>query len=241
MSDPLPSLEVSYPQPTKDTPGWPFVTGYAAVDDVVSRINAATWDPDSPTATVTEVHVSAYLCDATAMLDAALAKRGYWVPLRVTPGWKVPPGTPLYAGVGVGAWNILRAVAAAYGTALVEQSRHGSVGTANLDPNAQWWLQFWNDFLAKIVDGSDNLTAFGVGGDFPPELNPYGDLGALGFVQSGSVAHLPPFFTRYQDLGSGWEYGGIGLGNRMFVSGDREPPPVDVEPDEEIEIEEEVP
>lgn len=225
-TDPLTAdpLALTFPQPA-----WPFPTGFAKLSDVTARINASSWDPDSPTATVTEAQVNQWLMEATSRINSALAARGYWVPLRATPGCQQAPGTPLYQGIAVDAWNILRSICAAYATAMVEASRHGAVGTANEDPDRDWWLNQFTTFLKQIQDGTDNLTAFCVGGEFPPELST--SLDQLGFTVAGAVADHRSYFHKWsQNLGGGWEQGGT-ASVQSIVSGDRSPSPV-ISPEE---------
>lgn len=198
MSDPL---QFSYQAP------YPYASGYARVEDVTSLINAGDWDPNDPTAMPNAAQVANYLIDATAMIDAALAKRGYFIP--PTPSGSFPATSagvtlPTYNGIGMQAWIILRHAAAAYAASYVERSRHGSVGTGNEDTDAQTWMTQFNDTLTKIENGALNLTAYGLGGTFTPEIDPAqalasGTIGFIGLRRSG------PFFTRWMRLGSGWE------------------------------------
>jgi hypothetical protein len=195
---------------TYDTTYYPYTSGYAQVSDVTSRISAGSWDPTDPTAYPTEAMVTSWLLDATGQLDAALAQRGYYVPLQADPGFTAPPGMATWNGIGLAAWLLLRNVAAAYAAHYVEASRHGSVGE-NEDPNATAWMSEFNAFLGKLSGSppQDNLTAFGVAGAFAPMIDPASALasGSMGFMLSDSSQTNGPLFWKYQDLGSGWEGG----------------------------------
>lgn len=219
MTDPL--LAIDYP-----TPSYPFSSGYASVDDVSARVNAATWSPDDPTTKITSDKVEQWLKEATAQIDAALAKVGYWVPLRADPQCELMAGQPTYNGVGLGAWNLLRTICAAYAVAMLEATRHGAVGTANEDPNRDWWLTQFNTFLKSVADSTDNLGAFCAGGDFAPGLAP--DYSKMGFVAAGGAYARRPFFHKWMNLGSGYEEGSDRDWN---VSGAEPPPQLDPEDD----------
>lgn len=203
MTDPL---AITYGTP------YPYAPGYAQISDVSSRINAGDWDPTDPTAFPTAAMVNTWLEDATAAIDSSLAKRGYYVPLTPQAGWPVA-GTPaakqpLYQGIGIQAWLILRNAAAAYAASYVEKSRHGAVGTGNQDPDAAAWMTTFTDTLERIENGTYNLTAYGVDGAFTPMIDPAQALqsGSIGFITaSHGTRREGPFFWRDQDLGSGWE------------------------------------
>lgn len=214
---------------TYDTNSYPFSTGYAKLEDVEARISAGQWDPNDPTASPTAAQVTRWLMDATGQLDSALATRGYYVPLTPRGDWTPPPGMATWNGIGLGAWLMLRNVAAAYAAHYVEASRHGGIGE-NQDANATAWMDEFNTFISKLVGTdstygrgsggkgasnrtimtppSDNLYIFGVAGPFAPEPDPTRALtsGALGAMLADSSRSDAPLFTKYQDLGSGWEY-----------------------------------
>lgn len=147
--------------------------------------------------------VNQWLQDATAQIDAALAHRGYYVPLQAAPSYSPPPGMPLYQGIGIEAWRVLNSIAAAYAAHNVEAARHGAVGSTSEDTDASTWLTLFTNSLASISNGTVNLTAFGVDGAFTPQIDPAKALssGNMGFTGN---PHRP-YFWRRQNLGSGWE------------------------------------
>ncbi len=188
--------------------GYPYSTGYATVADVQARVNAGTWDPTKPTAAPTVAQVTNWLLEATACIDAALGKRGYYVPLTAATSWSPPPGMPTYQGIGIGAWLMLRNIAAAYATHFVEAARHGSIGQSQ-DQNADRWGTIYQNFLTLIEDGEDNLVTFGIGGPFAPEIDPArgASSGSLGFFLADPSTAESPIFYRSLQLGSGTETG----------------------------------
>lgn len=201
MPDPLSAF-------TFPTPWYPYATGYASLDDVKARINAGTWDPDKPTAAPNAAQVQQLLMEATSNIDAALRTRGYFVPLEPIAGWVAPAGmaSQLYQGIGLGAWLMLKGIAAAYAAHYVELTRHGSHGTQH-DPNAEHFMTLYDDFLTRIESGADNLFTYGVAGDFPPEINPAKGVlsGNLGATLADPNFTEGPAFTKYMNLGSGYE------------------------------------
>lgn len=201
MPDPLSGL--TFPQPS-----WPYSTGYATVDDVRSRINAGTWDPTKPTASPTAAQVNQWLMEGTANIDVALRTRGYFVPLRPTQGWVPPTGmaSQLYQGIGLGAWLQLKNICACYAAHFVELARHGSHGM-NKDAHATDYMELFDDFLTRIESAADNLLAFGVGGDFAPEIDVAkgAGTGSLGATLSDPTFSEGPIFTKNMPLGSGYE------------------------------------
>ena len=200
ITDPL--AGILYPQPA-----YPYATGYAALADVAARVNAGTWDPNKPTAAPTADQVTQWLKEATGNIDAALATRGYYVPLAPMTSWTPPVGMPTYQGIGVGAWFMLRHIAAAYATHFVEAARHGSHG-ASEDANAEHWMTIFDDFMTRIESEADNLEAFGVGGPFVPDINPAhaAGSGSMGAMLSQPSQQEGSLFGKYQNLGSGLEY-----------------------------------
>jgi len=201
MPDPLAGF--NYPQPQ-----WPYPTGYATVLDVQSRINAGTWDPSKPTASPTTAQVQQWLMEATANIDVALRTRGYFAPLQPTTGWVAPAGMAgqLYQGIGLGAWLQLKNIAACYAAHFVELSRHGSHGM-NKDTHADDYMELFDDFLTRIESGADNLAAYGVGGDFAPEIDVAkgAQTGSLGATLSDPDLSEGPIFSKNMRLGSGYE------------------------------------
>lgn len=199
MADPL--AAATYAQPF-----YAYPTGYAQLSDVQARINAGTWDAASPTAAPTSAQVTQWLMEATANIDAALATRGYSIPLSPMAGWVAPPGMLTYQGIGVGAWFMLRHIASAYGASFVEASRHGSHGPSE-DSNAEYWMTIFDDFLVRLESEADNLEAFGVGGPFAPDIDPANAMGsgALGAMVSQPSMMDGSLFQKYQNLGAGWE------------------------------------
>lgn len=202
-----------YPQPT-GTPasgftsgGYPYPTGYAQINDVASRVNAGTWDPTKSTAAPSTAQVEQWLIEATAAIDAALATRGYFVPLQPADSFVAPAGMTTWNGVGVGAWLLLRNVCAAYATSFVESTRHGDHTTASHDPQAAFWMELYDDFLTRVETSADNLQTWGVGGPFAPDIDPAhgADSGSLGALLSDASQQEGPLFTKTMNLGSGWE------------------------------------
>lgn len=201
-SDPLALSASAY-----TTPEYPYPTGYAQLQDVMSRVNPGGWDPYNPADNPTIDEVNAWLMEATAGIDAALAKRGYYVPLNPVDDYKPPAGTPLVNGIAIGAWLELRRAAASYAASYVESSRHGGTGADN-DTAAQHWMASYNGLLLRLEEGIDNLYAFGVGGGFAPEIDPAkgaasGSLGAFLGGRRGRFGGKAPMFTRHMNLGSG--------------------------------------
>lgn len=202
-----PFTNLTYPQPTGNplaaftSPGWPFSTGYSDINAVSSR--CPTWNPNDPTAFVTPSMVEGWLFEATANIDSALAARGYTVPLEPMTGWAPPPGMPLWNGIGLQAWLMLRSICASYAASYVEQARHGSTREAR-DEIAEKWMQMFDDFLTRIESGADALVVFGVSGPFPPEPDPTKALtsGALGFFTANPDVQEQPIFTRSLVLGA---------------------------------------
>ncbi len=205
MPDPLAGINYGGP--------YPYTTGYASLADVQARISAGTWDPTDPTAYPTAGLVNGWLMEATASLDSVLASRGYAVPLVPMQGWVAPAGMPLYQGIGVQAWFLLRSIAAAYGTHNTEQARHGGEGNANDDKNASIWLTIYTDGVALIEQGLDNLGMFGAAGPFPPVGDPAKGLGSgsLGALMANPWRMEAPLFTKYENLGAGWERNYMGM------------------------------
>lgn len=205
---------------TYDLAHYPYSTGYATVDDVRSRINAGTWDPTKPTAAPTAGQVTQWLLEGTANIDVALRTRGYFVPLEPIPDWLVPPGmeTQLFLGIGLGAWLQLKNIAACYAAHFVQLTRHGSHGQ-NKDTNAEQFMTLFDDFIVRIESGADNLAAFGVGGDFAPEIDiAKGVLsGSLGASLSDPNMEEGPIFTRNMNLGSGYEQMSPTASNSAFT------------------------
>lgn len=202
-----------YTQPTGNpvagftSGGYPYPTGYASLPDVISRINAGSWDPTDPTAAPNAAQVQQWLMEATANIDVALATRGYFVPLQPAGSFSAPVGTTTWNGVGIGAWLMLRNIAAAYASHYVETARHGENTVGQHDAQAKSWLDIYGAMLGEIETASANLEAFGVGGAFEPDINPSQGLGSgsLGVVLSDSSRQEGPLFTRGMNLGSGWE------------------------------------
>lgn len=208
MPDPL--ANVAYPYPPGDPTrgytggGYPYTSGYAQLSDVQARI--ASWNPSDPTAVPTQATVLVWLGDATAAIDAALATRGYYAPLQPMPSWPAPSGMPLWNGLGIGAWQMLRSIAAAYAAHFVEAARHGGTG-ADKDQNAAHWMTIYDDFITRIESGADNLETFGLGGPFAPDIDPAhaAASGSLGFMMSAPSRAEGPMFSKWENLGSGWE------------------------------------
>lgn len=201
MPDPLAGFNYS-------TPAYPYTTGYAQLSDVQARISAGSWDPTDPTAYPTSSMVNSWLQDATANIDAALATRGYSVPLTPIANWTPPAGMQVYQGIALQAWLMLRSIAAAYAAHYVEAARHGGAGAElNEDPNASHWMEIFDDFMTRVETGADNLTAFGVGGLFVPDIDPAKAMstGSLGTVLADPSLQEGPMFTKSGDLGGGWE------------------------------------
>jgi hypothetical protein len=204
MPDPLSGFTFSAP--------YPYPTGYGQLSDVTSRVMAGTWDPaNDPTASPTVAMVNAWLVDAAASIDAALATRGYTVPLVAVPGWVPPAGMQVYQGVGIQAWLILRSIAADYAAFRVELARHGGSGPADEDDNASTFAAAHDDWLTRLESGADNLTAFGVNGPFVPEIDPAKSLvtGGMGMMLANPSRQEGPLFTKYGQLGGGWETGSL--------------------------------
>jgi hypothetical protein len=187
---------------TFPTPQYPYAaTGYADVASVQQNILGGSWDPAKPNAAPTVAIVQDHLRKATAMIDSELAARGYQIPLTPIPGYVVPTGFTAINGIHPLAYQMLEMVAAAYATSFVEGSRHASLGL-EADKNAAYWMEIFDDFITRIASGADNLTAFGVQGPFPPEIDPAkamqsGNLGA--FVATGSTPSTTtegPLFSR---------------------------------------------
>lgn len=199
MPDPLASF--NYPQPT-----YPYPTGYASLDDVRARVNAGTWDPDKPTAAPNAGQVQQWLMEATAHIDVALRTRGYYVPLTPIADWAAPTGMPTYQGIGLGAWWLLKNLAATYAAHWVELTRHGSHGSHH-DPNAEHLMTLFDDFSTRLESGADNLAAYGVGGDFPPEIDVSKGVmsGSIGATLADPNVQEGPVFTKNMNLGSGYE------------------------------------
>jgi hypothetical protein len=201
MPDPLAGF--TYPQPN-----WPYPTGYATVEDVQSRINAGVWDPSKPTAAPNTEQVQQWLMEATANVDVALRTRGYFVPLQPSTGWAAPPGmaSQLYQGIGLGAWLQLKNICACYAAHFVQLSRYGT-HSANKDTHAEEFMAIFDDFLTRIESAADNLIAFGVGGDFPPEIDiaKGAQTGSLGATLADPTSMQGPIFTKGMPLGSGYE------------------------------------
>lgn len=211
MPDPFASFTYPFPPGTPATAftggGYPYPTGYSQVSDVQARINAGTWDPTDPTAAPSVAQVQQWLIEATANIDAALATRGYFVPLQPATSFVAPVGMPTWNGIGTGAWMLLRNIAAAYVVYFVEQTRHGDHSAGQYDKNAEQWMQLYDGLASRIETAADNLETWGVGGPFAPEIDPAkgADSGSLGFtLQDPSVAQAP-LFSKGMNLGSGWE------------------------------------
>jgi len=210
----MPDLLASFSYPvltssaTFTVGAYPYATGYAQLSDVTARVSAGTWDPgNDPSASPTAAMVNTWLMDATANIDAALATRGYWVPLQPLPDFLPPSGMTLLNGIGVQAWLMLRSIAAAFATHYVEAARHGSVGQANEDPNAAHWMEIYDDFVTRLESSADDLMVFGVGGPFPPDPNAANaaDSGSLGPITATPWLQQGPLFSKWENLGSGWE------------------------------------
>lgn len=146
--------------------GYPFtltvngssVGAYCQVSDVQARV--LVWDPtqDSPSTT----QVQTWIAEATAMMDSVLLKRGYKIPLAINAS---------YTTISPSAYLILQNVCAAYVVHHVEQTRHGST-EENKDNNANEWLSYADDLIARFESGEDDLAPWGVDGAFEPELDP---------------------------------------------------------------------
>jgi hypothetical protein len=199
MPDPLSGF--SYPQP-----GWPYATGYASVDDVRSRINAGTWDPNKSTAAPSAAQVQQWLMEGTANVDVALRTRGYFVPLTPIVGWVSPLGVPTYSGIGMGAWWLLKNIAALWAAHWVQATRHGSHGQNN-DTSAKYLMTLYDDLLTRIESAADNLATYGVAGDFAPEIDIAKGIqtGSLGATLADPNMAEGPIFTKGLLLGSGYE------------------------------------
>jgi hypothetical protein len=178
---------------------YPYKTGYADVASV--QQNIINWDPGKPNALPTLGTVQDWLRKASTMIDAELAARGYTIPLTAVSGYVVPTGFTAINGLHPLVYQQLEMIAAAYATSFVEASRHASQGL-EADQQAKFWLTMFDDFITRIATGADNLTAFGVQGPFPPEIDPAkgiqsGNLGA--FVATGnqpSTTTEGPLFSR---------------------------------------------
>jgi hypothetical protein len=65
----------------------------------------------------------------------------------------------------------------------------------------------FDDFLTRIESGADNLFAFGVGGDFAPEIDVAkgAQTGSLGATLADSSTSEGPIFTKGMRWGGGYE------------------------------------
>lgn len=176
--------------------GYPFtltvngstVGAYCQIADVQARILSGQWNPSNPNQGPTVAQVDTWIAEATALMDSVLAKRGYYVPLQVQSGF---PGGAIVPT----AYLILQNVCAAYVVNHVEQSRHGSV-EENKDSNANEWLQYADDLIARFENGDDNLMAWGVGGAFEPELDPATGAQLGSAIDTSTGMATTPYFNR---------------------------------------------
>lgn len=179
-------------------PAYPFDTGYADVAAV--KANLANFDPDLPTTRPTLEQVNDWLKQATGDIDMLLAARGYTIPLVARNGYAPPANVPTINGIAATVYLKLRMVAAAYVTHFVEAARHGSE-YLNADSNAKHWMEIYDDFAARLENGADNLTPFGVDGPFPPTPDEASgvSIGTLGFRSNQTPNTDPsmegPLFT----------------------------------------------
>lgn len=179
--------------------GYPFtlsvngstVGAYCQLADVQARVLSGQWNPANPNQGPTTAQVDSWIAEATAMMDSVLAKRGYYVPLRVQasyPGGSIAPT----------AYLILQNVCAAYVVHHVEQARHGSVDK-DKDSNASEWLSYADDIIARFENGDDDLAAWGVDGGFEPELDPATGAQLGSAIDTSTGLPTTPYFSR--DMG----------------------------------------
>ena len=68
-------------------------------------------------------------------------------------------------------------------------------------------MELFDDFLVRVESGADNLITYGVGGDFPPEIDVSKGVltGSLGATLADPSFTEGPVFTKNLNLGSGYE------------------------------------
>jgi len=183
---------------------WPF--GYCDVVDVQARITGGTWDAQAADSAVVLAQVCAFIEEATAEIDMALAKRGYTVPLVPQVG---------VAQIAPTVWVHLRGICAMLSAGRVELARHGS-SEAQVDNIGKDLIAIARAQLARIESGADNLTIFGVAGPSEPQVDP-GTGMSEGTLTDMNGNPLPPLFTisgPVPDIGfpqgTGLEAGGPG-------------------------------
>jgi hypothetical protein len=152
-----------------DLTRYPYTSGYAQLADVQARVNAGTWDASKPNAAPTVAQVQTWLRDASAQVDATLAVRGYYVPLRAQTAFTAPAGATSFNGIVVQGYQHLRSLVADYVAGMVQATRHG--GSRSTDTDRDAWLKRWQQQLTAIRDGKDSLWAFGADGTFAPALD----------------------------------------------------------------------
>jgi hypothetical protein len=174
-------LQVTFTNPIP----YPFASGYADVTGVQDAINAATWDSSAPNAFPPVATVKRWLAHATALMNTAMASRGYAIPLAPFQGYVVPAGEPAIQGMNAELFLHLEKIAISYAVYQLHSSR-SSAGLQD-DKAAMEWMKEWDDYLARLETGADNLTAYGATGPFPPQIDPSKgfDSGSLGMMNAG--------------------------------------------------------
>lgn len=135
--------------------------GYCQVIDVEARIKQGGYNPDVPGG-ITSEYIQQYILQAAAQIDMVLAKTGYTLPL-----------TPLVNTLPIGpqAFTFLLNVNAIGAAGYIELWRHAE-DVSNADSQAQRLLSLFDDLLARLETGDDNLALFNVAGPWPPEADP---------------------------------------------------------------------
>jgi hypothetical protein len=165
--------------------GYPFPYGYCQISDVEARINAGSWDATRTGARPSVAQVDAFIGDGATQIDLTLGKRGYTIPLTPAVGQTISPLV----------FALLQQINAALATAAVERTRHGSEDE-NEDSNASYWMTWADDMLARLEDGADNLTIFGVAGTFEPQADQSLAV-SMGSTYEADGTVSQPMFTRF--------------------------------------------
>jgi hypothetical protein len=170
------------------TASYPYPYGYCDFADVRNRIVGGTWDETAADSSIIQTQVAAFIEEATAEIDMALAKRGYSVPL-------VPQ---VNMQISATVWNHLRGICGMLAAGRVELARHGS-GESEVDNVGKSLISIARAQLQRIETGADNLTIFGVAGLSEPQVDSGAGMSEGTLVGLNGNAY-PPLFTISGDV-----------------------------------------
>lgn len=167
---------------------WPYAQGYCDVSDITARVLSGSWDPlnnkqERPSVSQVERWIQEY----SSAMDLALGKAGYTLPLTTTAG---ATGSNLPIQVVAHLRNICAQAVAGE----VEAARHGAFDK-NKDSQAEFRIKFYDDLMARLENGTDPLTLFGIEGAWEPDPDPAQAIQIGNLTDLSGNAKTPIFTT----------------------------------------------